>query len=51
MAKKVGKIPVVGIVEILNEVGDCASGAELFVLAKKFDLPITNLKLMRAVLV
>lgn len=51
MAKKVGKTPVVGIIEILNDDGEKASGAELFDLAARFDLPITNLKLMKQVLV
>jgi 3,4-dihydroxy-2-butanone 4-phosphate synthase len=51
LARLVGKIPVVAICEILNVEGEKASGAELFALAKKFDLPITNLKLMREVLV
>lgn len=51
MAKHVKKIPVVAICEILNAEGEKASGAELFALAEQFDLPITNLKRMKEVLI
>ncbi|MCF7830996.1 3,4-dihydroxy-2-butanone-4-phosphate synthase [Candidatus Gracilibacteria bacterium] len=50
LAKKLNRIPVVVICEILNSSGEKASTTELFSLSKEKNCPITNLESIKSVL-